>query len=151
MNRQERIDQALDLIYKYGGIDGGHHKQWVLDQVVRALTGCPEESPDALGTYWSNVRDGSAKDRWISRLTSTDWYTHDWSGGGKILIDGPMGPGCKMYVTGHAFAEGISRCVSADALKPYEPGRSQFTLDLRDANAALAMMQRINAVKEIGS
>jgi hypothetical protein len=30
---------ALDMIHKYGGIDGGHHKQWVLDQVVRALTG----------------------------------------------------------------------------------------------------------------
>ena len=38
---QERIaiDEALTLIFKYGGIDGSHHKQWVLDQVVRALTG----------------------------------------------------------------------------------------------------------------
>ena len=33
------IDDALLLIFKYGGIEGGHHKQWVLDQVVRALTG----------------------------------------------------------------------------------------------------------------
>ena len=31
--------KALDLIGQYGGIDGGHHKQWVLDQVVRALKG----------------------------------------------------------------------------------------------------------------
>lgn len=31
--------KALDLIRTYGGIDGDHHKQWVLDQVVRALTG----------------------------------------------------------------------------------------------------------------
>lgn len=30
---------ALEVISRYGGIDGGHHKQWVLDQVVRALTG----------------------------------------------------------------------------------------------------------------
>jgi hypothetical protein len=30
---------ALEVIHRYGGIDGGHHKQWVLDQVVRALTG----------------------------------------------------------------------------------------------------------------
>ena len=30
---------ALDLILRYGGIDGAHHKQWVLDQVVRLLTG----------------------------------------------------------------------------------------------------------------
>jgi len=32
-------DKALDIIKNYGGTDGGHHKQWVLDQVVRALTG----------------------------------------------------------------------------------------------------------------
>jgi hypothetical protein len=27
------------LIHRFGGIDGDHHKQWVLDQVVRVLTG----------------------------------------------------------------------------------------------------------------
>lgn len=37
--KDERITKALDVIRQYGGIDGGHHKQWVLDQVVRALTG----------------------------------------------------------------------------------------------------------------
>lgn len=29
--------QALEFIMEWGGIDGGHHKQWVLDQVVRIL------------------------------------------------------------------------------------------------------------------
>lgn len=33
-----RVARALDLIHRYGGIDGGHHKQWVLDQVVRVLS-----------------------------------------------------------------------------------------------------------------
>jgi hypothetical protein len=33
-----RIERALDLISSYGGIDGAHHKAWVLDQVVRELT-----------------------------------------------------------------------------------------------------------------
>ena len=32
-------DWALFYIKKYGGIDGAHHKDWVLDQVVRLLTG----------------------------------------------------------------------------------------------------------------
>lgn len=36
---EAQVAKALELIEKYGGIDGGHHKQWVLDQVVRALTG----------------------------------------------------------------------------------------------------------------
>ena len=38
---ERRIALALEYIYRYGSIDGAHHKQWVLDQAVRALTGCP--------------------------------------------------------------------------------------------------------------
>lgn len=37
--RQERIDDALDIAFQYGGIDGDHHKTWVIDQMVRTLTG----------------------------------------------------------------------------------------------------------------
>jgi len=32
-----RADKAVDLILRFGGFDGGHHKQWVLDQVLRVL------------------------------------------------------------------------------------------------------------------
>ncbi len=31
--------EALKIISNYGGNDGSHHKQWVLDQVVRELAG----------------------------------------------------------------------------------------------------------------
>lgn len=30
---------ALEYIEKYGGIDGEHHKAWVIDQVTRILKG----------------------------------------------------------------------------------------------------------------
>lgn len=33
------IEQALQVAKDYGGIDGDHHKAWVIDQMVRALTG----------------------------------------------------------------------------------------------------------------
>ena len=36
---QRKIQQALDIAIEYGGFDGGHHKAWVIDQMVRALTG----------------------------------------------------------------------------------------------------------------
>jgi len=36
-----RVATAISYAVRYGGIDGGHHKQWVIDQMVRALTGCP--------------------------------------------------------------------------------------------------------------
>jgi hypothetical protein len=32
---------AIIYISRYGGIDGDHHKQWVLDQVARILHGVP--------------------------------------------------------------------------------------------------------------
>lgn len=35
------IELALEYAVRYGGIDGGHHKTWVIDQMVRALTDCP--------------------------------------------------------------------------------------------------------------
>ena len=38
MKTNNTIRDALDLITQYGGIDGAHHKQWVLDQIVRTLT-----------------------------------------------------------------------------------------------------------------
>jgi hypothetical protein len=54
---QERIRNATDLILRYGGIDGAHHKQWCLDQVLRLLLNEKEyhawvykyEAPDADG------------------------------------------------------------------------------------------------------
>lgn len=38
---QERLEKALDIAFKYGGFAEAHHKAWVIDQIVRALTGCP--------------------------------------------------------------------------------------------------------------
>jgi hypothetical protein len=34
---EERIREVMDLIARYGGIDGEHHKQWILDQIVRTV------------------------------------------------------------------------------------------------------------------
>jgi hypothetical protein len=36
---EDKIERAINLIVQYGGIDGGHHKNWVLDQVMRTLAG----------------------------------------------------------------------------------------------------------------
>ena len=34
-----RANSALSILLRYGQIDGAHHKTWVIDQAVRALTG----------------------------------------------------------------------------------------------------------------
>ena len=35
----DRIEKAIELAVQYGGIDGSHHKAWVIDQMVRILAG----------------------------------------------------------------------------------------------------------------
>lgn len=39
MDAEERIAEALRIAYEDAGYDGAHHKDWVIDQMVRALAG----------------------------------------------------------------------------------------------------------------
>lgn len=36
---EARISDALDIARDYGQIEGDHHRAWVIDQMVRSLTG----------------------------------------------------------------------------------------------------------------
>jgi hypothetical protein len=36
---QTAVNEALAVLKQYGSTDGAHHKQWVLDQMVRHLMG----------------------------------------------------------------------------------------------------------------
>lgn len=66
MKSDARVIVALDIIDNYGGIDGAHHKQWVLDQVLRALCG-----------------DADTYAEWIRRHKAGDDgpETYDWDEG----------------------------------------------------------------------
>ena len=35
----ETCKAVQQLVFEYGGIDGGYHKQWVLDQIIRKIYG----------------------------------------------------------------------------------------------------------------
>lgn len=39
MTDKEKIENAIDVAYNYAQIDGGHHKMWVIDQMMRCLLG----------------------------------------------------------------------------------------------------------------
>jgi hypothetical protein len=57
----KRIDRVLTMIIQYGGIDGGHHKQWLVDQIVRIATG------DNYGRWveiYENGEDGPKTYEW---------------------------------------------------------------------------------------
>jgi hypothetical protein len=60
MPPENRIERAISLAVQYGGIDGEHHKDWVIDQMVRILAGddyaeivreakAGEDGPDTYG------------------------------------------------------------------------------------------------------
>ena len=36
---KEKNNNILGLVFQYGQIDGEHHKTWVIDQIVKTLTG----------------------------------------------------------------------------------------------------------------
>ena len=38
-DEKEPVQAALEIAFRFGGVDGAHHKAWVIDQMVRALTG----------------------------------------------------------------------------------------------------------------
>ena len=48
------IDAAIILAVKFGGIDGDHHKMWVIDQMVRVLA----ESSQAYDKIVRNAKNG---------------------------------------------------------------------------------------------
>lgn len=39
MTYEKRAARAVELAIRYGQIDGAHHKAWVIDQMVRILSG----------------------------------------------------------------------------------------------------------------
>lgn len=59
--QQEAIDQALQFAIRYGGTDGAHHKDWVIDQMVRALSG---DKYDKLVADAMNGADGPNTYSW---------------------------------------------------------------------------------------
>jgi hypothetical protein len=59
-----RIEAALMCAVRYGGIDGDDHKTWVIDQMMRYLTGCPletQEATDCRGNPYSYEGQGKSK------------------------------------------------------------------------------------------
>ena len=47
----QRIEKALEIAWRYGSIDGDHHKAWTIDQMVRALHGSEEEYKHWVAEY----------------------------------------------------------------------------------------------------
>lgn len=67
---EDAIARALDIARRYGGIDGAHHKMWVIDQMVRALTGCPTVKRTA--NEYETQGESEDYRRWVADARSGD-------------------------------------------------------------------------------
>jgi hypothetical protein len=60
----DRLTLALEFA-KDGQVDGEHHKAWAIDQMVRALTGCPmveETAVSAQGQRYTYQTQGESEE-----------------------------------------------------------------------------------------
>lgn len=39
IDKNSNLTKIFNMIYSYAGIDGAHHKDWLLDQIMRSITG----------------------------------------------------------------------------------------------------------------
>lgn len=39
MTDRQKINRALEIAFENAVVDGAHHKDWIIDQMVRALSG----------------------------------------------------------------------------------------------------------------
>lgn len=88
MTSEERIRKALEIAHN-GAIDGAHHKMYIIDQMVRALTGCPmvtRTDIDHQGNPYSYDAQGESEEylAWVAAYCDGEegpntyaWYTGD--------------------------------------------------------------------------
>ena len=70
------IEKALDCAMEYGGIDGEHHKMWVIDQMVRILSG---KNYDHLIKDHCDGEDGANTYDWDTAIAPQKENKMDWT------------------------------------------------------------------------
>lgn len=80
------IEMALYIMEENVGIDGGHHKAWVLDQVARVLHKSPVRHierrwDNGLVDHRYDVEDNEAYHEWVRKVKDgedgPDTYSYD--------------------------------------------------------------------------
>lgn len=59
--KDQQKEDVLKLVYSYGGIDGAHHKQWLIDQMIREILG---DEYKAWVTNYESGEDGPETYSW---------------------------------------------------------------------------------------
>ncbi len=85
---RDRVTKALKIAVEHGDTDGDHHKAWVIDQMVRALTGCPmvmKQAEDCRHRPYAYEAQGESAEYVDlvrgARVGEDGPYTYDWNTG----------------------------------------------------------------------
>ncbi len=75
---------------------------------------------------------------WGERQHAGESYDTESNSGprGKIAFTGKFGPDATLYVAERTFLEGIRKCISPEAVEPFELGKNEFSLSLSWHNVA---------------
>lgn len=76
--QKSKEDYAIMYIDLYGGIDGAHHKDWVLDQVARILMDAPVTTKiakwdDGTENLKYNVGTSERYEQWVNQIESAGY------------------------------------------------------------------------------
>lgn len=63
MENSEKLEKIVHLVTNEGTFDGGHHKQWVLDQILQVALG-PQEYERFVKDYEELDEDGYIEYEW---------------------------------------------------------------------------------------
>lgn len=63
-DKKDRIEHALRIAAEFGQTDGAHHKAWVIDQMVYALTGSSKKYT-----------------KWVKNFESSEGGPYEWDKG----------------------------------------------------------------------
>ncbi len=76
---ERRIARALEVAFSYSQIDGAHHKDWAIDQMVRALTGAEIETVKVDGPHsYSYEQQGESQEYADFLVTYRGEYDEEW-------------------------------------------------------------------------
>lgn len=75
-NPRDRVASALAVFFKYGQIDGSHHKAWAIDQAMRELTG--DRYEDLINQYQFGLTDAETLAKY-KILAAGEYYDGDFT------------------------------------------------------------------------
>lgn len=81
--KYDAADWALYFVERFGQFDGGHHKQWVLDQITRIVHGTPVVIKRAMWSDWSiewrvsTAEPSATYKAWVERMRGDGVFEYD--------------------------------------------------------------------------